>query len=191
MTVSGTGWTGSVTAPGTAGTYYLWAEQTANTGVYAVSAAVTVSAAGGTTLTSFGSTTFGVLNPSGGLAASYSAATYGAAAGGTAAQTIVWGLTNTPAASTSPADTFQNYWIPTSTAAYSSLPSSLPSSGEVGVTYGISANNGATNYNSGADVVAYLVVPNVPGTYRLVTFQLSSTGTIKAIAQTSTITITT
>jgi hypothetical protein len=47
--VSGTGWTGSVT-PSTAGTYYVWAEQTSAPNVDAVSAAVVVAAAGGSPL---------------------------------------------------------------------------------------------------------------------------------------------
>jgi len=48
-TVSGTGWTAALT-PATAGTYYIWAEQTASTSVQAVSAAVTIAASGGSGL---------------------------------------------------------------------------------------------------------------------------------------------
>jgi len=45
-TISGTAWTASLT-PASAGTYYVWAEETNNTGVQAVSAAVIVAASGG------------------------------------------------------------------------------------------------------------------------------------------------
>jgi hypothetical protein len=45
MTVSGTAWSGNLVAPSTAGTYYIWAEETSNTAVQAVSGAVTVGAA--------------------------------------------------------------------------------------------------------------------------------------------------
>jgi hypothetical protein len=48
-TVSGTGWTASLT-PSAAATYYIWAEQTSAPSVQAVSAVVTVSAAGGSAL---------------------------------------------------------------------------------------------------------------------------------------------
>ncbi len=48
-TVSGTGWTASLT-PSAAGTFYIWAEQTAATSIKAVSGAVVVSAAGGSGL---------------------------------------------------------------------------------------------------------------------------------------------
>jgi hypothetical protein len=48
-TVSGAGWTGSLT-PATAGTYYIWAEQTATPSIQVVSGAVVVSAAGGSAL---------------------------------------------------------------------------------------------------------------------------------------------
>lgn len=49
--VSGGTWSVSSNAPTSAGTYYLWAEQTGNTGVYAVSGAITVSAAPSETIT--------------------------------------------------------------------------------------------------------------------------------------------
>ena len=48
-TVSGLGWTGTLT-PTTAGTYYIWAEQTATPSIQAISGALVVSAAGGTAL---------------------------------------------------------------------------------------------------------------------------------------------
>jgi hypothetical protein len=48
-TVSGSGWTGTLT-PSAAGTYYIWAEQTATPSIQAISGALVVSAAGGTAL---------------------------------------------------------------------------------------------------------------------------------------------
>ena len=48
-TVSGTGWTASLT-PAIAGTYYIWAEQTVTPSIKAVSGALVVSAAGGSSL---------------------------------------------------------------------------------------------------------------------------------------------
>jgi len=48
-TISGTGWTAALT-PSTAGTFYIWAEQTAAPSIKAVSAALVVSSAGGSAL---------------------------------------------------------------------------------------------------------------------------------------------
>jgi len=48
-TVSGLGWTGTLT-PTAAGTYYIWAEQTATPSIQVISGALLVAAAGGTAL---------------------------------------------------------------------------------------------------------------------------------------------
>jgi hypothetical protein len=48
-TVSGSDWTGTLT-PSSAGTYYIWAEQTAAPTIQAISGAMVVTAAGGTAL---------------------------------------------------------------------------------------------------------------------------------------------
>jgi len=50
-TVSGTGWTASLT-PASAGTFYIWAEQTATPSVQAVSGAVTVGSGASVAITS-------------------------------------------------------------------------------------------------------------------------------------------
>jgi hypothetical protein len=146
MTVSGTSWSGSVTAPGTAGTYYLWAEQTGSTSIQAVSPAVTV-AGPASIANQYGSTTF-TLNPS------YPTnSTYSHTAQGTGAVTVSCTLSPNYATGA----TAKMYW--TSTA-----PTSEPSSGYA-ATY--TGGGTAPTLFANADLAAYLDPPTTAGTWYL------------------------
>jgi hypothetical protein len=170
-TVTAGTWSASLT-PSAAGTCYIWAEQAGSTSVQVVSAAVTVSAnAGAPSITNtYGSTyTWGV-NPSYAPASSYSSATNGAAAGGTPASSIPLQLTLSPADTTS-GDSAHIFWT-------ASAPTTIPASGESGVTYGGSGNV-AGLIESGTAVSAYACAPNVAGTYYLSVWLKSSGGTVQ------------
>lgn len=170
-TVTAGSWSAGL-PPAAAGTYYIWAEQTGSTSVQAVSAAVTVSASSGapTITNTYGSTYSWGINPSYAPAATYASATYGAAAGGNPSASIPLQFTLSPADTTS-GDTAHLFWTTTA-------PTTIPSSGESGVTYG--GNGYAANIiESGAAVSAYACAPNVAGTYYLSVWLISSSGAMQ------------
>jgi hypothetical protein len=181
-TVNGGTWSAIIT-PSAAGTYYIWAEQTNNTNVRAVSAAVNVS--GGTsapTITNtYGSTYTWAINPAFEPATTYSAATNGAAAYGTPTTSIPVQFTLTPADATS-GDTAHMFWTTTA-------PTTIPTSGESGVAYGNGGNTAAL-INSGSALAAYACAPNVAGTYYLSAWIKSSSGTVQGGIVLSPITVT-
>jgi hypothetical protein len=181
-TVNGGTWSAIIT-PSATGTYYIWAEQTNSTGVLAVSAAVTVSAGTGarTITNTYGSTYAWGINPSYAPAETYSSATNGAAAGGTPTTSIPLQFTLSPADATS-TDTAHIFWTTTA-------PTTIPASGESGVTYG-GSDNAASLINGGAAIAAYACAPNVAGTYYLSVWLKSSSGTVQGGIVLSPITIT-
>ena len=171
-TVTGGTWSASL-SPSAAGSYYIWAEQTGSTGVQTVSSVVTVSAGAATApsiTNTYGTTYTWGINPTDAPAATYASATNGAAAGGTPASSVPLQFTLSPADTTS-GDTAHIFWTTTA-------PTSIPASGESGVTYGSSGNT-ASLINSGSAVAVFAAVPNVAGTYYLSVWLKSASGTVQ------------
>jgi hypothetical protein len=182
-TVTAGTWSASLT-PSAAGTYYIWAEQTGSTSVQAVSAAVTVGASGSgapTITNTYGSTYTWGINSSYAPAASYSAALNGTGAGGTPTSTFTLQFPLSPTDATS-GDTAHMFWTATA-------PTTMPTSGEIGVAYGAAINEAGLIY-SGQMVGAYAVCPNVAGTYYLSVWITSSSGAVVGGIVLSPITVT-
>jgi hypothetical protein len=181
-TVTGGTWSASL-SPSAAGIYYVWSEQAGSTGVRVISAALMVSVSGGapTITNTYGATYTWGINPADAPAATYSSATNGAAAGGTPASSIPLQFMLSPA-DTASGDTAHIFWTTTA-------PTTIPASGESGVTYGSSGNT-ASLINSGSAVAVFAAVPNVSGTYYLSVWLKSVSDAMQGGAVLSPITIT-
>ncbi len=154
-------WSGNITGPGSAGTYYLWAEIVGQSGTAVVSPAVTISAATGNVSIAFqtGTPAFSSI----GYTAFSSTQTHGASG-------IVFQVETTPLSGSEVANSY----------IVSEVSATEPSSG-----------GGALGAAGSGVLGVYAAIPSTPGTYYIQVFRRASAGgTLEAWMATTAITVT-